>query len=153
MLVAVFDISGAEDGYGCSNYFVYSSTIKQNSITVYNKGKNLRFCVNKNEFLNLEAFKAWVKSKYDEGNPIIVYYKLAETLDLELTPEQKAVSKEIKETLHTYKNVTHIYSNNETNPIFNIEYAIDPNIQNSKIQEQLQQLISATQIKETKGEG
>lgn len=77
ILVVALDISGAEDGYGYSNYFVYSSTVKQNSITVYNNGKSLRFCVNKNEFFNLEAFKAWVKSKYDEGNPVLVYYKLA----------------------------------------------------------------------------
>lgn len=77
ILVVALDISGAEDGYGYSNYFVYSSTVKQNSITVYNNGKFLRFCVNKNEFFNLEAFKAWVKSKYDEGNPVLVYYKLA----------------------------------------------------------------------------
>lgn len=77
ILVVALDISGAEDGYGYSNYFVYSSTVKQNSITVYNNGKSLRFCVNKNDFFDLEAFKAWVKSKYDEGNPVIVYYKLA----------------------------------------------------------------------------
>lgn len=77
ILVVALDISGAEDGYGYSNYFVYSSTVKQNSITVYNNGKFLRFCVNKNDFFDLEAFKAWVKSKYDEGNPVIVYYKLA----------------------------------------------------------------------------
>ena len=73
ILAVALDISGAEDGYGYSNYFVYSSTVKQNSITVYNNGKFLRFCVNKNEFFNLEAFKAWVKSKYDEGNPVLVY--------------------------------------------------------------------------------
>lgn len=134
LLVAVFDISGAEDGYGCSNYFVYSSTIKQNSIAVYNNGKNLRFCVNKNEFLNLEAFKAWLKSKYDEGNPVIVYYKLAEPINLELISEQKAVAKQIKETLHTYKNVTHICSDDETSPIVNVEYAKDLNTIISNIQ-------------------
>lgn len=148
ILVAVLDISGAKDGYGCSNYLVYSSTIKQNSITVYNNGKNLRFCVNKNEFLNLEAFKAWLKSKYDEGNPVVVYYKLATPVELDFTDEQKAVAKQIKETLHTYKNVTHIYCNDETSPIFEIEYAIDPNTQNNKLQNQIdeiKQLLNTTQ--------
>ncbi len=87
------------------------------------------------------------------NSKLIAYYKLKTPIELDFTDEQKVVAKQIKETLHTYKNVTHIYSSNETNPIFNIEYAIDPNIQNSKIQEQLQQLISATQIKETKEEG
>lgn len=82
-----------------------------------------------------------------------VYYKSATPTELDFTDEQKAIAKQIKETLHTYKNVTHIYSNNETSPIFEIKYAIDPNIQNNKIQEQLQQLISTTKIKETKEEG
>lgn len=110
ILVAVLDISGAKDGYGCSNYFVYSSTVKQNSITVYNNGKNLRFCVNKNEFLNLEAFKAWLKLKYDEGNPVIVYYKLATPVNLELTEEQKS----IRDTkLYTYENITNINTSDD----------------------------------------
>lgn len=39
------------------------------------------------------AFKEWLKSKYDEGNPVIIYYKLENPIELELTDEQKAISK------------------------------------------------------------
>lgn len=40
-----------------------------------------------------KAFKEWLKSKYDAGTPIIIYYKLETPVDLELTDEQKAISK------------------------------------------------------------
>ena len=41
----------------------------------------------------VNKFTAWLKSKYDEGNPVIIYYKLATPIELELTDEQKAISK------------------------------------------------------------
>lgn len=40
-----------------------------------------------------KAFKEWLKSKYDAGTPIIIYYKLETPVDLELTDDQKAISK------------------------------------------------------------
>ena len=45
------------------------------------------------ETMTIEEFKAWLKSKYDEGNPVIIYYKLATPIELELTDAQKAISK------------------------------------------------------------
>ena len=110
------DISGAEDGYGYSNYFVYSSTVKQNSIAVYNNGKSLRFCVNKNEFFNLEAFKAWVKSKYDEGNPVLVYYKLA-------TPQIITLPSISPIELWQGTNIFKLITNLDTD--FEVEYVVD----------------------------
>ena len=41
----------------------------------------------------VNKFTALLKSKYDEGNPVIIYYKLATPIDLELTDAQKAISK------------------------------------------------------------
>lgn len=64
-----------------------------------------------------------------------VYYKLETPTKLDFTDEQKAVAKQIKETLHTYKNVTHIYSDDEVSPIVSIEYAKDLNTVISNIQE------------------
>lgn len=116
ILVVALDISGAEDGYGYSNYFVYSSTVKQNSITVYNNGKFLRFCVNKNEFFNLEAFKAWVKSKYDEGNPVLVYYKLA-------TPQIITLPSISPIELWQGTNIFKLITNLDTD--FEVEYVVD----------------------------
>lgn len=45
------------------------------------------------ETMTIEEFKAWLKEKYDAGTPIIIYYKLETPVDLELTDEQKAISK------------------------------------------------------------
>ena len=94
-------------------------------------------------------------------NPLEIYYKVKTQIELPFTDEQKAVAKQIpftdeqkavakqiKETLHTYKNITHIYSTDETNPIMNVEYAKDLNTQNNNLQNQIdeiKQLISTTQ--------
>jgi len=53
-----------------------------------------------------------------------VYYKLTEPRELEFTEAQKNVAKQIAKA-HTYKNVTHIYSTDETSPNFEIEYYKD----------------------------
>lgn len=89
-----------------SNYFKGTSRNKLES----SSGDEISVA---DKFLNIlskkietkEDFKAWLKSKYDEGNPVIVYYKLVTPLNLELTPEQKAVR---KTKLYTYKNITNI---------------------------------------------
>lgn len=81
-------------------------------------------------------------------NPLEIYYKVKRQIDLPFTDEQKAVAKKIKETLHTYKNITHIYSTDETSPVLNVEYAKDLNTQNNNLQNQIdeiKQLISTTQ--------
>lgn len=50
-----------------------------------------------------------------------VYYKLATPTELDFTTEQKAVKEQIK-NLHSYKNVTHIFSTDEINANLSIEY-------------------------------
>ena len=45
--------------------------------------------------------------------------------------------KKKKETLHTYKNITHIYSTDETSPIMNAEYAKDLNTVINNMQAQI----------------
>lgn len=59
---------------------------------------------------NVNGFKAWLKSKYDANDPIVIYYKLANAIDLELTEAQKAVR---EQKLHTYKNITNINLSDE----------------------------------------
>ena len=51
-----------------------------------------------------------LKELYDAGTPIIIYYKLAKAIDLELTSEQKAVQ---NQKLYIYKNITNIAVSNE----------------------------------------
>lgn len=57
-------------------------------------------------------FTAWLKSKYDEGNPVIIYYKLETPVDLQLTDEQKKVLKEIQ-NMDLYEDYTIIESEAE----------------------------------------
>lgn len=87
-----------------------------------------------NKFKTVEEWKAYLKSQYENGTPIKLAYITANITELSFTDEQKAVAKKIKETLHTYKNITHIYSTDETSPIMNVEYAKDLNTTISNIQ-------------------
>ena len=43
--------------------------------------------------MTVGEFKAWIKERYDAGNPVVIYYQLATPIELELTDEQKAISK------------------------------------------------------------
>lgn len=87
-------------------------------------------------FSSLTEFKNNIKQQYDAGTPVIIYYKTATPTELDFTDEQKAVAKQIKETLHTYKNVTHIYSDDEVSPVIDVEYAKDLNTVINNIQAQ-----------------
>lgn len=52
----------------------------------------------------VDKLKAWLKSLYDAGTPVIVYYKLATPKSLELTEDQKSVLN----SFYTYKGITNI---------------------------------------------
>lgn len=86
-----------------------------------------------------EDFKAWLKSKYDEGNPVIVYYKLATPINLELTEEQKTVR---EQKLYTYKNITNISVSDELASI-DVEYKKDPELAEKNIEDRLAALEAA----------
>ena len=57
----------------------------------------------------VDKLKAWLKSLYDAGTPVIVYYKLATPKSLELTEDQKSVLN----SFYTYKNITNISLSDE----------------------------------------
>ena len=75
-----------------SNYFLgvewNNSWTKNNSI-VNRSDNSVRVMTSK--YTTIDGFKAWLKSKYDEGNPVVIYYKLEKPINLELTSEQKAI--------------------------------------------------------------
>lgn len=85
-----------------------------------------------------------LKELYDEGTPVTIYYKLAEPLNLELTPEQKAVR---EQKLYTYKNITNIDVSDELASI-EVEYKKDLETEHNKLQNQIdeiKQLLSTTE--------
>ena len=126
-----------------SNSFSYSDGDTEKIIGV---GKNIFVAVNKERLtsITLNAFKSWLKSKYDEGNPVIIYYKQATPIDLELTEEQKAVR---EQKLYTYKNITNIAVSDELASI-DVEYKKDLETEHNKLQneiDEIKQLIGTTE--------
>ena len=94
---------------------------------------------------DLEGFKTYLKSQYDAGTPVIIYYKLQTPTRLAFTDEQKAVAKELTNA-RTYKNVTNITTDSKA--ILSLDYAKDQETQNQKMQneiDEIKQLLSTTQ--------
>lgn len=110
-----------------SNTYTYSTVswqlIKDKQIT--NEDGNVAIFIREDEVKNIVDFKAKLQELYNTGNPLTIYYKLAEPTKLPFTNEQKSVAKQIRETLHSYKGGTHVYSTDEISPIFNVKYTID----------------------------
>ncbi len=74
------------------------------------KNTGYKICIRNVNCTTVEQFKVWLKSKYDEGNPVIVYYKLAEPVDLELTEEQKTVKNTL---INAYEPITNVYASDD----------------------------------------
>lgn len=70
---------------------------------------------------DLAGFKAMLAEKYNAGNPVVCYLKLATPIDLELTKEQKLVMQELK-NLQLYTPITSLYSINEETPLLSLKY-------------------------------
>ena len=145
ILAVVYDINNAIDGFGYSNCFLYSSQVALNKLNVYNNGKNLRVCVDKSKFVDLESFKSKIIELYNAGTPVMIYYKLQTPTRLAFTDEQKSVAKELNNA-RTYKNVTNITTDSKA--ILSLDYAKDLETQNQKMQneiDEIKQLLSTTQ--------
>lgn len=133
-----------------SNYFQAKSlanSSKNNTVATNDDALYLRI----SEDTTLDMLKTILKEKYEAGNPIVIYYKLAEPIDLELTEEQKAIR---EQKLHTYKNVTNISLSNELASI-DVTYKKDLETEHNKLQEknnnlqsqidEIKQLLSTTE--------
>ena len=91
-----------------------------------------------------EKINAYLNQKYNSGNPVTVYYKLATPVDLELTDGQKAVR---NQKLYTYKKITNISVSDELASI-DVNYKKDPTTGHDELQNQIdeiKQLISTTE--------
>ena len=80
----------------------------QNNTFFINIEKKVSLC--SQEITTIDALKAYLKARYDANDPVVIYYKLTNAIDLELTEAQKAVR---EQKLHTYKNVTNINLSDE----------------------------------------
>lgn len=85
----------------------------------------------------LEEFKTLMQEQVDNGTPVTIYYKLAEPTKIPFNSEQRAVAKQIRETVHSYKDGTHVYSTDSISPIFNTRYTKDLNAVISNISQNI----------------
>ena len=121
------------------------TTVKENYF--YLGGNLLVICnVKKDdtEITTIEDWKTYLQNQNAAGTPVMIYYKLATSIDLELTSEQK-VAREQK--LYTYKNITNVDLDNDLASI-DVEYKKDPTLEHNELQKQIdeiKQLISTTQ--------
>ncbi len=96
-----------------SNYFTKKRLWEKDEEGIVcdpSRAYSLRIRVNKTIASTSNELNAYLKARYDANDPVVVYYKLANAIDLELTEAQKAVR---EQTLHTYKNVTNINLSDE----------------------------------------
>ncbi len=105
--------------------------------------------IKSNRASTIDEFKTFLKSKYDAGTPIIIYYLLTEPTMLECTEAQSKVLDEIYSKAHTYKNITNISAeSSEVNPIVSLKYLKDVETEHNKLQAQIneiKELLSSTE--------
>lgn len=93
---------------GFSNCFLVKKGISSEiGILIFNAGTQIVINFSNYGTTTLEEFKAWLKSKYDEGSPVIIYYKLATPINLELTEEQQNVRNTL---INAYDHTTNVYA-------------------------------------------
>lgn len=113
------------DGKGLSSHFnrIGDFTTYQNEECVRTSGQlQIRVLVSRLTENSVEGLKAYLKSQYDAGTPVVVYYQLATPTRIKFTDEQKAVAKELNNA-RTYKNVTNITTDSKA--ILSLDYAKD----------------------------
>lgn len=106
------------------NEEVASLAVKENCLWWEGKYRTIYLSL---PFLSITEANNFLKEKYDAGTPLTIYYKLAEPTRLPFTEAQKAVAKQIRETLHSYKDGTHVYCTDEISAKFNVKYTRDLN--------------------------
>ena len=116
-----FDISDMELGFNkaiCSHFKQTEeqsfAVINEVCINTHPEQHMLVFFTN---FATLNEFKAYLSEQYSNGTPVIVEYELAEPETVPYTAEQQEAWDKI-EQLHTYKNVTNIFSDAELDIVY-----------------------------------
>lgn len=96
--------------------------LKYKAYGISNRYNNSEVIIRNDDITTVTAFKAYLKSQYDAGTPVMIYYKLQTPTRLAFTDEQKAVTKELINA-RTYKNVTNITTDSKA--ILSLDYAKD----------------------------
>ena len=89
---------------------IWNKTSYDDIVSSASNSKTINIMLSDTTITTLQQFKEKLKELYNAGTPIIIYYELAEPIDLELTSEQKALR---NQKLYTYKNITNISLSDE----------------------------------------
>lgn len=108
ILVATLNTNGLVDGHGISNYFIYSPYVEKNKFGIYNNGKNLRFCLDIQQYATIDDFKTWLSTHNTE-----VYYVLEQPYTVDLGVVDMPLS---------YDEVTNIFTDSDLLPQINAKY-------------------------------
>ena len=124
ILVATLNTNGLVDGHGISNYFIYGPHVEKNKFSIYNTGKNIRFCLDINQYPTIDEFKIWL-SKHNTN----VYYVLEVPYQVDLGSI---------DMLNTYEGVTNIFTDSDLLPNIQAKYYqnFETTIKNLKVNEQ-----------------
>lgn len=118
------------------------SSIDEEFVQVNTSSTIIYVRINKNRLntVDVAGFKEWLASRKTAGTPVIVEYGLENEEIDEYTEEQQAIYDEIKKTVHSYEDVTHIFSTDETSLIFDVEAKRDIQTQNDNLQLQINEI-------------
>lgn len=135
-----------EDIFPLSNYYKGALVVTVNAekgIFVTIDG-TIRIREEKEE--TIEQFKAKLQELYNAGNPIEIWYKLAETIELDLTEAQIKALEQLNK-LRFYEGVNNILTTEDI-ALLQAEYSVNLKDVNNKMQEEIdeiKELLSTTQ--------
>lgn len=82
-------------------------------VAFINTLESKRFYICYPEITTVDDLKAFLQEKHNSGNPVTIYYKLANTLELPLTEEQKEI---MNQSIYLYNGDTNIFINSTNSP-------------------------------------
>ena len=119
---------------------IWNKTSYDDVVSSASNSKTINIMLSDTTITTLQQFKEKLKELYNAGTPIIIYYELTESIDLELTSEQKTVR---NQKLYTYKNITNINVSDELASV-EVEYKKDQDTINKNYENRLAALEAAS---------
>ena len=101
---------------------IWNKTSYDDVVSSASNSKTINIMLSDTTITTLQQFKEKLKELYNAGTPIIIYYKLATPVNLELTEEQSKILDEMENDLYSYEGTNHIFSTGEVSPKLSISY-------------------------------
>lgn len=119
----------------CTHYTAGNST-NVGEIDISSDGTFIYMHTPSDEITTVEQLKTWLKSQYDAGAPVTIYYKLKTPLELALTDSQQTAQSQLT-NMTLYQGTTNIYNNGSYPAIMDLNYNIVRNIPSPDYQSEI----------------